>query len=421
MAKKTFFLLVAVMLVISGWGIAPAKATESNVGKIVKVKGGTALYYIANDSKRYVFPSEKIYKSWFTDFSEIITVTPEEIQSFSTGGNVRYRPGILLVKIQTDPKIYAVGKNGVLRWIKTEKLAQELYGENWQTLIDDVPEIFFVDYIIGVVIEKKSDFSPEEEAGENETIDQNRGLALGHLKKEKKANTVKCRAVPAIPAIPGHKGKPATPAIPAIPARDCKLLSQDKTAPVISNISANATDKTATINWTTDEKATSVVNYANQSLSATTTIALTVKNDSLVTSHSLTTTNLTASTTYYYIVKSIDQAGNTATSTERTFTTLTAPDTTAPVISNMVATPSATSTLITWTTNENATSEVKYADQSLSTATSTKTILDSNLITNHSLNLTGLTASTTYYYILKSTDFSSNIASTTEATFKTTD
>jgi len=41
----------------------------------------------------------------------------------------------------------------------------------------------------------------------------------------------------------------------------------------------------------------------------------------LVASHSLDLTGLATSTTYYYIVVSGDEAGNTATSTEYSFTT----------------------------------------------------------------------------------------------------
>jgi hypothetical protein len=57
-----------------------------------------------------------------------------------------------MVKIQTDPKVYAIVRGGLLRWIPTEAKAKELYGANWNKQIDYIPDAFFVDYKIGAPI-----------------------------------------------------------------------------------------------------------------------------------------------------------------------------------------------------------------------------------------------------------------------------
>ena len=54
-----------------------------------------------------------------------------------------------MVKIQTDPKVYAVARGGILRWVKTESLAKLLYGDTWNTQIDDVSDALFTNYTIG--------------------------------------------------------------------------------------------------------------------------------------------------------------------------------------------------------------------------------------------------------------------------------
>jgi uncharacterized protein YkwD len=139
--------------------------------------GGTAIYYFANDGKRYVFPNEKTYKSWFVDFSGVVTVTDAELAAMPLGGNVTYRPGVRMVKIQTDPKVYAVARGGVLRWVQSEALAEDLYGQYWASAVDDVSDAFFVNYSIGAPVASPGDFSPLVEAEATDTIDADRGIA----------------------------------------------------------------------------------------------------------------------------------------------------------------------------------------------------------------------------------------------------
>ncbi len=81
------------------------------------------------------------------------------------------------------------------------------------------------------------------------------------------------------------------------------------TSPVITQLASQPTANTAAISWTTDEAATSRVDYG------TTTGALTqsVTNATPGTSHSLTLTGLLPHTTYYYRVTSADADGNSAT------------------------------------------------------------------------------------------------------------
>jgi len=98
----------------------------------------------------------------------------------------------------------------------------------------------------------------------------------------------------------------------------------DTTPPVISNINADKTSTGATITWTTDENATTIVKYGVSSTDQQATVS------GMRTSHSVTLTGLTPSTTYKYQIYSTDAAGNTATSTVRQFTTL-ADNTSGPI------------------------------------------------------------------------------------------
>ncbi|MCP4153770.1 MAG: hypothetical protein GY757_38950, partial [bacterium] len=92
----------------------------------------------------------------------------------------------------------------------------------------------------------------------------------------------------------------------------------DTTAPVISSVSAGSIAATsATISWSTDESADSLVNYGT-----TSSYGSTQSSSSMSTSHSITLTGLTAETTYHYNVVSADSSSNSASSGDYTFTTL---------------------------------------------------------------------------------------------------
>ena len=127
---------------------------------------------------------------------------------------------------------------------------------------------------------------------------------------------------------------------------------------------------------------------------------------------------LNYSTTYYWHVRHQDSHGAWSSwSAETSFAT--ANEVTAPVISGVTATNIATtSATITWTTDEVATSQVEYG---LTTEYGSSTTLDSNLVTGHSVNLTGLSSFKTYHYRVKSTDAAGNPATSTDHVFTTID
>ncbi len=163
-------------LFLASLTLAPASQAATLLpGDLIKGPIDTVYYYAAN-GKRLVFPTEKTFKTWYADFSLVKTITSNELAAMALGGNVTYRPGIKLVKVTTDPKVYAVSKGGILRWIKTEALAMTLYGADWNTKIDDVPDAYFTNYKVGAPIEKASDYSPATETTAVPDINTDKGL-----------------------------------------------------------------------------------------------------------------------------------------------------------------------------------------------------------------------------------------------------
>ncbi|MBI5286287.1 MAG: PKD domain-containing protein [Deltaproteobacteria bacterium] len=192
------------------------------------------------------------------------------------------------------------------------------------------------------------------------------------------------------------------------------ISSSDTTPPQTSGVYAsNITTTTATINWTTDELSDTQVEYG-------TTISygnFTTLNIQLVTSHSQALNVLSPSTLYYYRVRSRDSSGNLTVSTGYTFTTSAITDTTPPVISNVQVTNiTSSSVTIAWTTNEASTSQVEYG---FTSSYGSLTNLDSNLVTTHSVNITGLSSYTNYNFRVRSKDVTGNEALSGNYTFTT--
>ncbi|MDD5341310.1 MAG: Ig-like domain-containing protein [Patescibacteria group bacterium] len=148
-------------------------------GDLIKASG-PAVYYYATDGKRYVFPTLNTYLTWYPDFSTVKTITDAQLAAISIGGNVTYKPGVKLIKITTDPKVYAVDAHGTLRWIKTEALAKALYGDNWATLVQDVADAFFVNYNVGADIALVGDFSPLTATANATSISEDKIVIVPH-------------------------------------------------------------------------------------------------------------------------------------------------------------------------------------------------------------------------------------------------
>ncbi len=190
----------------------------------------------------------------------------------------------------------------------------------------------------------------------------------------------------------------------------------DTTPPVISNIQVtDITTTGAAITWTTNEPCKYWVVYgvdvfANNAGSG---------NLSSVTNgpFSQPLTGLSPATTYQYIIDVWDASSNHTQTSVLTFTTLSPPDTTPPVISNIQASVTSSTATISWTTNEPASSWVKYGysagnyDQ--------PSVLDSALITSHSQALSGLASNITYHYQVISVDAASNVTSSADQTLTT--
>jgi len=201
--KRALTIGVAVTTIAWSIGVAaliPLSAQAATIasGDLIKASQ-PAVYYYGNDGKRYVFPNEKTYFTWYADFSSVKTITDAELAAISIGGNVTYKPGVKMVKITTDPKVYAVAANGSLRWIQSEAIASALYGSAWNTMVQDVSDAFFVNYTTGANVTSSADFSPATVTAAATSINSDKGLtsaAAGQLSLSLASDTPAAASVP---------------------------------------------------------------------------------------------------------------------------------------------------------------------------------------------------------------------------------
>ncbi len=118
--------------------------------------------------------------------------------------------------------------------------------------------------------------------------------------------------------------------------------------------------------------------------------------------------------TYSLTAVSRDAAGNYATSSSVSVTV----DNTAPVTSSLAVSTTTTTATVTWSTDEAARGQVEYGLTSSYTA-STSIAIDASYITSHSVNVSGLSAATTYHYRIVSFDAAGNRRNGSDGTFTT--
>lgn len=167
-------LVMASMLAVN-FGIANITNAYST-GTLVKTPSTKAVYYIASNGKRYVFPNEMTYKTWYPDFSGVQTISDLDMAVITIGGNVTFRPGSKLIKLGFSPLVYAVSKGGVLRGFMNEATATCVYGQGWNSEIYVMGDAFFSNYTIGSQISACDQYGRTSEYTTTTTINQNLGL-----------------------------------------------------------------------------------------------------------------------------------------------------------------------------------------------------------------------------------------------------
>jgi alkaline phosphatase/fibronectin type 3 domain-containing protein len=194
------------------------------------------------------------------------------------------------------------------------------------------------------------------------------------------------------------------------PSREVSATMPDAAPPVISGIApVEISPVSARIIWSTNEPAGSRVDYGPGA-----GLGGSVSDSTRVLQHSLTLSGLDQGTLYHYQVSSLDSWGNVAAGPLFSFETPTDPY--PPFLSGIQAIEVTSSRArIIWTTDEPSDSvvecgpSVRYGQQLISEA----------LVFSHSVTLAGLRPSTTYHFLVGSSDLVKNSMWSGDNVFRT--
>lgn len=185
----------------------------------------------------------------------------------------------------------------------------------------------------------------------------------------------------------------------------------DPNPPIISDVLTIPTDTNAMISWTTNEPATSKVEYGPTQAYEDGA----VEDLTLVRQHVVVLNNLTTDQLYHYRVSSTDVDSNGASTGDRMF--IAQNDTGPPMISSVGVTVTDTTANITWVTNEPATSVIEYWADGIDT----NSVSHAPYVMNHWVHLTDLQTETLYSFRVGGADVLGHYASTSGFSFTTLD
>ncbi len=135
---------------------------EVKAGDYVRTSGSNTVYMMSTGSNGAFiirpFLSAQIFFTYETTFDSILTLPNEQMALYPVGTPVLPKAGVTLIKFEGNEQVYMTQDAGssitVLRWITTEEVAEQMYGELWKEYVLDVPLSLMNKYVIGEPVER---------------------------------------------------------------------------------------------------------------------------------------------------------------------------------------------------------------------------------------------------------------------------
>ncbi|RMH18729.1 MAG: hypothetical protein D6698_06620, partial [Gammaproteobacteria bacterium] len=123
-------------------------------GWYIRSYNNPTVYYVQEGSLiRRPFWDATTFMTWADSWSEVIWVTDATLPTLTLGQPMLPQPGVALVKVQSDPRVYWVEEDAdgsyLLRHIANESVASQIFGSAWADYIIDVSVGIFSHYTVG--------------------------------------------------------------------------------------------------------------------------------------------------------------------------------------------------------------------------------------------------------------------------------
>lgn len=127
--------------------------TQVATGGFIRSPSFSTVYYVTSDFTRRPFFDVATFRTYGT-FAQVKTVTDATLPLMPLAAPMLPKPGTVLVKIQSDPRTFAVTEPGtdgkpVLRYIPSEAEAIRLCGASWAQYVIDLPPTLWNRFAFG--------------------------------------------------------------------------------------------------------------------------------------------------------------------------------------------------------------------------------------------------------------------------------
>lgn len=133
-------------------------------GDFLSLEGSDEVYMVGEDMTRRPFYNHETLATYIDSSDEVVEVSLNTFGKFDVGDAVLPKAGVVLVKTPSVNKVYwaeeVEGENPVLHWIVNEDIAEEMFGEEWNSYVLDVDSTLFSRYGMGDDIAEAFDVDP---------------------------------------------------------------------------------------------------------------------------------------------------------------------------------------------------------------------------------------------------------------------
>ncbi len=127
-------------------------------GTYMRGESWSTVYYV-EDGSRHPFLDSQTFFTYADDFDDVIEVEDGYLSNYIIGTPMLPKAGTVLVKVQSVNSVYVLEAGNTLRWITSEDLAEELFGDDWADYVIDVPVTAWAHFNHGDDVESASEVS----------------------------------------------------------------------------------------------------------------------------------------------------------------------------------------------------------------------------------------------------------------------